>query len=61
MEIGKINLKYFGINEEGEKEDQDADFSFIVKESEIDECESDSIEQCIFEKVYQNIRRGFEQ
>jgi hypothetical protein len=59
MEIGKINLKYVGINEEDEKEDQNDDFSFIVKESEIDECESDSIEQYIFEKVYQNIMRGF--
>ena len=61
MEIGKVNLKYVGINEEDEKEDQYDDFSFIVKESEIDECESDSIEQYIFEKVYQNIMRGFEQ
>jgi hypothetical protein len=59
MEIGKVNLKYVGINEEDEKEDQYDDFSFIVKESEIDECESDSIEQYIFEKVYQNIMRGF--
>jgi hypothetical protein len=38
MEIGKVNLKYVGINEEDEKEDQYDDFSFIVKESEIDEC-----------------------
>ena len=52
MEIGKINLKYVGISEEDEKEDEDCDFKFVVKESEIDECKSDSIEQYIFEKVY---------
>ena len=32
--IGKINLKYNGIDEE----DLDGDFNFIVKESGIEEC-----------------------
>jgi hypothetical protein len=35
-----------------EKEEEDGDFNFVVKESEIEECEIDTVEQYVLDKVY---------